>query len=91
MLDTQLHPPNGRTVLHWLVINLIRFLLCKGFPGGSDSKESACNVRDLDSTPGSGRSPGEGNGNPFKYSCLEKYMGRGPGQATAQWVAKSWT
>ena len=91
MLDTQLHPPNGRTVLHGLVINLTRFLLCKGFPGGSDSKESACNVRDLGSIPGSGRSPGEGNGNPLKYSCLEKYMGRGPGRATAHWVAKSRT
>ena len=38
-----------------------------GFPGGSDGKESACNVRDLNSIPGSGRSPGEGNGNPLQY------------------------
>ena len=37
----------------------------KGFPGGSDSKESPCNAADLGSTPGSGRSPGEGNGNPL--------------------------
>ena len=42
-----------------------------GFPGGSDSKESACDVGDLGSIPGSGRSPGEGNGNPLQYSCLE--------------------
>ena len=42
-----------------------------GFPGGSNGKESACNVGDLRSTPGWGRSPEEGNGNPFQYSCLE--------------------
>ena len=42
-----------------------------GFPGGSDSKESACNVGDLGSVPGLGRSPGEGNGNPLQHSCLE--------------------
>ena len=41
------------------------------YPGGSDSKDSACNLRDLGSIPGSGRSPGGGNGNPFHYSCLE--------------------
>ena len=39
-----------------------------GFPGGSDDKVSACNVGDPDSIPGSGRSPGEGNGNPLQYS-----------------------
>ena len=42
-----------------------------GFPGGSDGKESACNAGDLDSIPGLGRSPGEGNGNPLQDSCLE--------------------
>ena len=42
-----------------------------GFAGGSDSKDSACNAGDLDSIPGSGRSPGEGNGYPLQYSCLE--------------------
>ena len=42
-----------------------------GCPGGSDGKESACNVGDLGSIPGLGRSPGEGNGNSFQYSCLE--------------------
>ena len=40
------------------------------FPGGSDSKESACNAEDLGSIPGLGRSPGVGNGNPLQYSCL---------------------
>ena len=48
-----------------------------GFPGGSDGKESTCNVGDLDSIPGSGRSPGEGNGDPLHYSCLENSMNRG--------------
>ena len=46
-------------------------LVFLGFPGGSDSKESACNMVDLSSIPGLGRSPGEGHGNPLKYSCLE--------------------
>ena len=45
-----------------------------GFPGGSDSKESACNVGDLSLIPVSGRSPGEGNGYPLQYSCLEYPM-----------------
>ena len=45
--------------------------LIKDFPGGSDGKVSAYNAEDLGSIPGSGRSPGEGNGNPLQYSCLE--------------------
>ena len=52
-------------------------------PGGSsDGKVSACNTEDQDSIPGLGRSPGEGNGNPLQYSCLENPMGRGTTQAT---------
>ena len=47
------------------------------FPGGSDGKASAYNVGDLGSIPGSGRAPGEGNGNPLQYSCLEKPMDGG--------------
>ena len=47
------------------------------FPGGSDSKESACNAVELGSTPGLGRSPGEGNGNAFQSSCQENSMDRG--------------
>ena len=42
----------------------------KSFPSGSDHKESACNVEDMDSVPGLGRSPGEGNGNPLQYACF---------------------
>ena len=45
-----------------------------GFPSGSDGKESPCNAGDLDLIPGLGRSPGEGNGNPLQYSCLENPM-----------------
>ena len=47
------------------------------FPGGSASKGSASNTGNPGSMPGSGRSPGEGNGNPFQYSCLENSMDRG--------------
>ena len=49
-----------------------------GFPGGSDDKAPARNVGDPGSIPGLGRSPGEGNGNPLQYSCLENPMDRGP-------------
>ena len=47
-----------------------------GFPGGSDSQESACNAGDLGLIPGLGRSPGGGHGNPFQYSCLENPDGQ---------------
>ena len=49
----------------------------QGFLGGSDGKEYAYNAGDLGSIPGSGRFPGEGNGNPLQYSCLENPMDRG--------------
>ena len=62
-----------------------------GFPGGSDSKESACNARGPGLTSGSGRSPREGNGNPLQYSCLENPMDRGAWRATAHGVTKSQT
>ena len=61
------------------------------FPGGSDGIESACNVGDLSSIPGSGRSPGGGHGNPHQYSCLENPMDRGARWATVHGVAKSRT
>ena len=53
-----------------------------GFPGSSDGKESAYNAGDLGSIPGSGKSPGEGNGSPLQYSCLQSPMDRGVWQAT---------
>ena len=62
-----------------------------GLPGGSDGKESACNVGDLGSIPGLGRSPGEGNGYSHQYSCLENSMDRGAWRATVHGVAKSRT
>ena len=61
------------------------------FPGGSDGKVSAYNAGDLGSIPGSGRSPGEGNGNPLLYSCLENPMDGGAWWATVHGVAKSQT
>ena len=60
-----------------------------GFPGGSDGKESACNAGDPGLIPGLGRSPGEENGNPLQYSCLENSMGRGAWKATIHGTADS--
>ena len=62
---------------------------CLGFPGGSNGKESACKAGGLDSSPGLGRSPEEGNGNPLQYLCLGNPMDRGAWQATVHGVAKS--
>ena len=62
-----------------------------GFPYSSVGKESACNAGDLGSIPRLGRSPGEGNGNPLQYSCLENPTDRGAWQATVHGVAKSQT
>ena len=62
-----------------------------GFPGGLDSKASACNAGGPGSIPGLGRSPGEGNGNPFQHSCLENPMDGGAWWAAVHGVAKSWT
>ena len=59
------------------------------FPGGWDGQESAYNAGDSGPIPGSGRSPGEGNGNPLQYFCLENPMDRGAWQATVYRVAKS--
>ena len=52
----------------------------QGFPNNSVGKESACNAGDLGLIPESGKSPGEGNGNPLQYSCLENPMDREPGR-----------
>ena len=54
----------------------MKLLRGMGFPGGSNSKESACNAGDLGSIPGLGRSPGGGHGNPLQYSCLENLHGQ---------------
>ena len=71
---------------------IIKILLMSlGFPGGSEVKASACNAGDLGSIPGLGRSPGEGNGNPLQYSCLENPIDREACWATIHGVAKSQT
>ena len=62
-----------------------------GFLSSSDSKESACNLRDPGLIPGLGRFPGEWNGNPLQYSCLGFPMDRGVWRATVHEVTKSWT
>ena len=75
-----LHP----TSLEWSNIHV-------NFPGGSDGKASVYNAGDPGSIPGSGRSPGEGNGNPLQYSCLENPMDGGAWEAAVHGVAKSRT
>ena len=65
--------------------------LIMGFLGGSDGRESASNAGDPGSILGSGRSPGDGNGYPLQYSCLENSMDRGAWRATVHGVKKSWT
>ena len=71
---------------------LLKYLvLFLGFPGGASGKEPACNAGDLreeSSIPGSGRSPGEGDVNPFQYSCLGNPTVRGAWQATVYGVSK---
>ena len=62
-----------------------------GFPGGSEGKASARNAGDPGSIPGLERCPGEGNGNPLQYSCLENPMDRGAWWAAVHGVAKSQT
>ena len=65
--------------------------LKEGFLGGSMLKNPLGNVGDVDSVSTSGRSPGDGNGNPLQYSCLENPRDRGAWRATVHGVAKSWT
>ena len=67
----------------------LRFI--RGFASGSYSEEYACIAGDLGLIPGLGRSPGEGNGYPLQYSCLENSMDRGAWQATDHGIAKNWT
>ena len=67
-------------------------LITWGFPGGASGKEPVCQCRrDVGLIPESGRCPGEGNGNPFQYSCLENPMDRGAWRAMVHRVAKSQT
>ena len=75
----------------WVLVLLYLTVHSLGFPCGSDRKESACNARDPGLIPGSERSPGEGNGNPHQYSCLENSRAREAWWATVHGVAKSQT
>ena len=84
--------------IHWIIEKAREFqkiiyfcFIHQGFPGGSDDKASACNAGDLGSIPWSWRSPGEGNGNPLQYSCLENSVDGGVCWATVHGVTKSWT
>ena len=77
---------NAMNVLKSITVNLQVVL-----PWWSDGKVSVYNAGDLGSIPGLGRSPGEGNGNPLQYYCLENLIDRGAWQATVHGVAKSWT
>ena len=79
------------TVLTLMCFLLVYSNLFLGFPGASEGKESAFNAGDPGSIPGSGRSLGEGTGNPLWYSCLENPMNIGAWQATVHEVTKSQT
>ena len=72
-------------------IQITKIMKERSFPGGSVGRESTCNAGDPSSTPGWGRSPGEGNGNPLQYSCLENPTDRGAQWAPVHGVAKSQT
>ena len=91
--------PGWRFFLCWLSLPTVLVPQMKtpleDFPGDSDSKESACKAGDPGSIPGLGRSPGEGNGNPLRYSCLENSLDRGAWWATqslgSQSVRHDWS
>ena len=71
--------------------NIIYIYKNMGFPSGSDSKESTCNMEDLGLIPGLGRSPGGWHGNPLQYFCLDNPMDREAWHAAVHGVAQSWT
>ena len=78
-------------LLTYIISLNYHYCMVVGFPCGSDGKESACNAGDPGSILGSGRSPGEGNGNPLQYSCLENPRDGGAWWATVHRVTKSRT
>ena len=79
--------PSSSEVAVGLLVLLYLAVYSLGFPCGSDRNESACNARDPGLIPGSGRSPGEGNGHPHQYSCLENSMDRGAWRVTVHALA----
>ena len=91
-----LHLLNCRQVLYYWATRNAPYFICyvvlkSGCPGVSVVKNLPDNAEDAGSIPGSGRSPGEGNGNLLRHSCLGNPMGRGAWWATVHEVAKSWT
>ena len=82
--------PHNAAILKQNVGNIFHIKGDTGFPGGSGSRESACNVGALGSIPGLGRSPGEGNSNPLQYCWLVNTMDRETWWATVYGVAKHW-
>ena len=74
----------------FISISISISIYVSGFTGASYGKEFACNAGDLGPIPGFKRSPGQGNGNPFHYFCLEKSMDRGTWWAIVHGVTKSW-
>ena len=71
--------------------NSVDLRMTLGFPGGSVVKNLPASAANTGSISGLGKSPGEGNGNPFQYACLENPMDRGAWQAIVHRVTKSWT
>ena len=92
-LGSSFHGIFQARVLEWGAIafsaEAVQTYITEDFPGGSDSKASACNAGG--SIPGLGTSPGKGNGNPLQYSCLENPMNGGARQDTVHGVTKSQT
>ena len=84
-----LHLSNSEKPNDGLIVFCYLFHIIYGFLGGSDGKESACNVGDLGLIPGSGRSPGEGNGTPLQHPFLENPTDGGAWRATVQGVSES--
>ena len=84
-----LNLPVSEVHFHYYIV--FHCMYIQSFPGGSDGKESACNAGNLGSIPGSGRSPGEENGNPLQHSCLENSMDRGAWEVIVDGVTKSQT
>ena len=78
-------------ICHYKYVCIFAWVTNEDFPGSSEGKESASNAEDPDLTPWMERSPGEGNGNPLQYSCLENSMDREVWQGTVPGVTKSMT
>ena len=82
------HNPWSLLCSYWPIDYFTPYQYAKGFPGGSDGKALACNAGYPGLILGSGRSPGEGNGNSLQYSCLGNSMDRRAWWATVHGVAK---